>query len=70
MGILQGETIECRVGGKSIPCPICGNDKFYQDKRKLNSTMASFFGFDWANKNALIFTCSKCTHILWFNSDL
>jgi hypothetical protein len=31
----------------------------------LNTAIATFFNFDWANKSATCFVCSNCTHISW-----
>lgn len=54
------------VKGHSLRCPVCGNVYFWTKKVQLNTTMATFFNLDWANKNATCFVCSDCTHILWF----
>jgi len=54
------------AGGASIQCPCCGYDSFEKDYRQLNSRGASFLGLDWANKNATILICQRCSHIAWF----
>lgn len=58
-----------RVGDTAIVCPCCQNNTFDKDYRQLNSRGATFFGFDWANRNAAILVCKQCTHIMWFMSD-
>ncbi|WP_256760292.1 hypothetical protein [Cohnella sp. WQ 127256] len=57
------------AGGASIVCPCCQNDTFDKDYRQLNTTGLSFFGLDWANKNATILVCKRCTHISWFMKE-
>ena len=52
--------------GKSLSCPICHHDKFWQRDTLLNSRVATFFKFDWANKSAQNYICDQCGHILWF----
>jgi len=54
------------VKENELRCPICNNDLFWQKKVQLNTTIATFFGLDWANRSATCFVCSNCTHILWF----
>ncbi|MFC4600437.1 hypothetical protein [Cohnella hongkongensis] len=57
------------AAGVRTICPCCGNDTFDKDYRQLNSRGATFFGLDWANRNATILVCQRCTHILWFMSE-
>ncbi|BBI34082.1 hypothetical protein KCTCHS21_34810 [Cohnella abietis] len=57
------------AGGAPIICPCCQYDRFDKDYRQLNTSGASFFGFDWANKSAAILVCQRCTHISWFMKD-
>lgn len=52
-----------------ITCPCCKNDTFDLDYRQLNTKGASFFNFDWANKNAAILVCHKCSHVSWFMDE-
>ncbi len=52
-----------------ITCPICHSQSFDKEYRQLNSRGATFFGFDWANKNAAILICRHCTNIAWFYND-
>jgi len=55
--------------GAAIVCPCCRNDTFDKDYRQLNSRGATFFGLDWANRNATILVCQRCTYISWFMSE-
>ncbi len=54
------------IGDKPFICPACGNDRFNLRSAQLNTAVASFFNFDWANRSATCLVCSKCTHISWF----
>ena len=54
------------VKGHELKCPICNNGYFRTRRVLLNTPVATFFGFDWANRNAKCYICSNCTHIMWF----
>jgi hypothetical protein len=58
-----------KVKGYELRCPICENKYFRTREALLNTKMASFFNFDWANRAATCYVCSKCTHILWFYGE-
>ena len=54
------------VKGNQLSCPICSNKYFWSRNAQLNTSVASFFGIDWANRSATCFVCSDCTYIFWF----
>ncbi|WP_270166123.1 hypothetical protein [Paenibacillus sp. SYP-B4298] len=58
-----------QAGGAMIHCPCCQHDTFSKDYRQLNSKGATFFGLDWANRNAVILICRRCSHISWFMEE-
>lgn len=58
-----------QAGNAKIVCPCCQNDTFDADYRQLNSRGATFFNLDWANRNATILICQRCTHISWFMQE-
>jgi len=60
----EPEVVEVR--GNKLVCPICSCDKFWNRNAQLNTSVASFFGLDWANKSATCFVCADCTYIYWF----
>ncbi len=60
----EPQTIE--VKGKQLSCPICSNTHFWTRNAQLNTSAATFFGLDWANRSAHCFVCSECTYIFWF----
>lgn len=62
----EPQTIE--VMGEELKCPICRNNLFWTRSAQLNTSVATFFNLDWANKSATCFVCSNCTHISWFLS--
>jgi predicted nucleic-acid-binding Zn-ribbon protein len=55
-----------RIKGKNIKCPHCGNKKFEMESKLLNTAGMTFFSLDWANRQAIILTCTKCSGIQWF----
>ncbi|MCY7293560.1 MAG: hypothetical protein LH615_15390, partial [Ferruginibacter sp.] len=60
----EPEVVEVR--GNKLVCQICSSDKFWNRNAQLNTSVASFFGFDWANKSATCFVCADCTYVYWF----
>lgn len=67
MGLFnKPEPQRAEVKGNQLKCPICGEVLFYEREAQLNTAVASFFNFDWANRSATCFVCANCTHISWF----
>jgi len=60
------EPLTVEVKGRELRCPICSNNLFWTRRALLNTSVATFFNLDWANRNANCFVCSNCTHISWF----
>ncbi|MFM1654230.1 hypothetical protein ACI7RC_19330 [Brevibacillus sp. B_LB10_24] len=58
-----------QAGGVPLTCPCCQNDTFDKDYRQLNTRGATFFGLDWANREAAILVCQRCSFIAWFMDD-
>ena len=54
------------VTGQALHCLVCGNDLFYERKAQLNTAVATFLNFDWANQSGDCFVCSECGYIHWF----
>jgi uncharacterized Zn finger protein (UPF0148 family) len=54
------------AGGRLIVCPVCGHDRFHQQRTLLSSRAAAFFNTQWASDSADTRICQKCGHILWF----
>jgi hypothetical protein len=54
------------VAGFELRCEICKNQHFWWRKAQLNTAVASFFDFDWANPSADCYVCSQCGYIHWF----
>jgi len=57
------------VNGFSLECPICKHDKFWKRKTIMNTPAVTFFGVEWANKEALNYVCNRCGYIYWFFND-
>ncbi|MBN1256359.1 MAG: hypothetical protein JXA52_01495 [Planctomycetes bacterium] len=54
------------VAGQPLHCEICKNDLFWQREAQLNTAVATFFNFDWANATAQCYVCDHCGYIHWF----
>jgi DNA-directed RNA polymerase subunit M/transcription elongation factor TFIIS len=67
---VQSMTVESAaqrtVHGKVLECPVCGHDKFWKRQTLMNTPGMTFWGFDWANKQADNLICDKCGYIYWF----
>jgi predicted nucleic-acid-binding Zn-ribbon protein len=66
MSWFKNEATSVKISGIVLKCKHCTHDEFYRDKRMLNSGVATFLGFDWLNKSAIVYTCSNCGFIHWF----
>ncbi len=58
-----------RIAGKQIQCPHCGNAQFESKRVLMNTRAASFFNFDWANRQATALTCTTCSRGEWFQEE-
>jgi hypothetical protein len=54
------------INGKSLQCVVCAGSIFTQRPAQLNTRVATFFGFDWANPTARCVICATCGYIHWF----
>ena len=54
------------AGGTQLRCEICKHDHFWQREAQLNTAVATFFDFDWANATAVCYVCDGCGYIHWF----
>lgn len=57
------------AGNTKVTCACCGHDLFDKDYRQLNTKGATFFNLDWANRDAVILVCIRCSHIMWFMKE-
>jgi len=57
------------IKGIELVCPICGGKEFYYRQTLLNTSGATFFGFDWANANADNYVCNHCYYMFWFHPE-
>jgi predicted nucleic-acid-binding Zn-ribbon protein len=67
--IKKSDPQNVEIKGHELRCPICNNTSFWTKEAQLNTAVATFFNFDWANKSATCFICSECTYISWFLGD-
>jgi predicted nucleic-acid-binding Zn-ribbon protein len=59
-------SIEVEVFGRKLSCVVCGNATFHERDSLLNTRLATFFKFDWANAQAVNYICTRCGYIFWF----
>ncbi len=60
-------TVEVQVGeARRLACAVCGGQRFHERNSLLNTRAATFFRFDWANKQATNYICAECGFIFWF----
>ena len=57
---------EYEVKGHNLVCPVCNHNRFWTRKTLMNTPGATFFGFDWINKEADNYICENCGHVMWF----
>ncbi|MGL5255452.1 MAG: hypothetical protein ACRC76_00330 [Proteocatella sp.] len=57
---------EREIKGNKLECPICKGKLFWDRTTLMNTAEASFFGFDWANKQAQNYICDNCGYVMWF----
>ena len=62
------ESEQVQIAGLSLHCEICKNDRFWTREAQLNTAVATFFNFDWANPTAVCYVCDRCGYIHWFLS--
>ncbi len=60
------ESSEYKVKGKKLECPICNHKRFYTKKTLMNTPGMTFFGLEWANKEANNYICENCGYVFWF----
>jgi predicted nucleic-acid-binding Zn-ribbon protein len=63
---LGNGNIEVQVGNGKLTCGVCGCQQFHERNSLLNTRAATFFNFDWANKEATNYICVQCGYIFWF----
>lgn len=54
------------AGGRPLRCEICKHDRFWRREAQLNTAVATFFNFDWANATAVCYVCDGCGYVHWF----
>jgi len=54
------------AGERLIRCPVCGHDKFDQQRTLMNTSAATLFNVAWVSGGADTRICRRCTHVMWF----
>lgn len=60
-GNKEPETVT--LGDLQLHCEICKHDRFWRREAMLNTAVATFFNFDWANPSAVCYVCDGCGYI-------
>jgi len=60
------EAEEISILGRTLRREICHHQRFWQRKAQINTAVATFFNFDWANPEATCLVCERCGYIHWF----
>ena len=55
-----------QVAGLELRCRICQHGEFWQREAQMNTAVATFFNFDWANRTATCYVCERCGYVHWF----
>ena len=55
-----------QVAGLDLHCEICKHELFWHRRAQLNTAVATFFSFDWANATAECYVCDGCGYVHWF----
>lgn len=55
-----------QVAGVRAKCPHCGAEKFEEGSALLNTAGMTFFGLDFANREAWLLICANCGRVQWF----
>lgn len=65
---LAGEPDPTRfaVAGKQVVCAHCQGIEFDASNALLNTSGLTFLGLDWANREAHVLVCRRCSAVQWF----
>ena len=67
MGLFGKKEAEpVQIAGLTLHCEICKHERFWKRQAQLNTAVATFFNFDWANPAADCYVCDGCGYIHWF----
>ena len=55
-----------QVDDRRLRCMFCNAETFVVREAQLNTAVASFFDFDWANATAQCYVCAECGYVHWF----
>jgi hypothetical protein len=54
------------VGGRLVPCPVCGNEHFEERAILMNTRAATLVEVDWADRGADARICRRCRYVMMF----
>ena len=62
----EEEPQEVSKYGHKLTCTVCEHGRFWSRRTLMNTKGATFFGFDWANREAVNYVCERCGYVFWF----
>lgn len=62
----EPEKIMLNATEELLRCVVCGHGQFTARQAQLNTALATFLRFDWANRTADCLVCARCRYIHWF----
>lgn len=62
----MGKFQSYEILGHQLICPMCAGTQFVKRDAQLNTKLATFLSFDWADAAADCYICERCRHIIWF----
>lgn len=68
--VAQSEYRLATVAGRRLSCLICGAGEFWRSKIMFNTREATFWGFDWADRQGEAATCRSCGFVHSFAGGL
>jgi hypothetical protein len=56
-----------KASGVKVECFVCAGEHFTYREIMMNTTWATFFGWDWLNRTATGLICCTCGYVMTFS---
>ena len=66
MGLFERGPVLATLHRMPFVCTVCKHHQFDHNRFKLNTGIAEFFDFAWANRSADCLVCEQCGYVHWF----
>jgi DNA-directed RNA polymerase subunit RPC12/RpoP len=57
---------ELLVDGRTVPCPVCGHDRFRTRSATVEGLGEAVLGIGLTGEKAVNYVCQRCGNVLWF----